>query len=113
MKRGSIKRSDAEAPPRARFMAQIMVPIFGYKTHAGIDRTFGFIHKWTVTHVAHHDSGAFEDVLDADNIARSVWADTAYRSAKNERAVRRAKLKSMIHFRKPKGKAMSDPHAQG
>jgi transposase, IS5 family len=106
MKRGSIKRSDAGAPPPA----QIMVPMFGYKNHAGIDRTFGFVRKWTVTHAARHDSGAFEDVLDQNNIARSVWADTAYRSAKNERAVRQAKLKAMIHFRKPKGKAMPAPH---
>jgi transposase, IS5 family len=106
MKRGSIKQGDAGAPPPA----QIMVPIFGYKNHAGIDRTFGFVRKWTVTHAARHDSGAFEDVLDHNNIARSVWADTAYRSAKNEREVRRAKLKSMIHFRKPKGKAMPGPH---
>ena len=67
-------------------------------------------YKWTVTHAARHDSGAFEDVLDQENIAQSVWADTAYRSAKNERAVRRAKLKSMIHFRKPKGKSMPAPH---
>jgi IS5 family transposase len=109
MKRGSLKQSEAgaaSAPPPA----QIMVPMFGYKNHAGIDRTFGFVRKWTVTHAARHDSGAFEDVLDQENIAQSVWADTAYRSAKNERAVRRAKLKSMIHFRKPKGKPMPAPH---
>ncbi|NJS13296.1 MAG: transposase family protein [Sphingopyxis sp.] len=66
--------------------------------------------KWTVTHAARHDSGPFEDVLDAENIARSVWADTAYRSAKNERAIRNHKLKSMIHFRKPKGKPMDGRH---
>ena len=109
MKRGSLKRSETgetSAPPSA----QIMVPTFGYKNHAGIDRTFGFIRKWVVTHAARHDSGAFEDVLDTGNIAQSVWADTAYRSAKNEAAIRRARLKSMIHFRKPKGKPMDRRH---
>lgn len=114
MKRGSIKRSEAGAaiaPPPAQIPpAQIMVPMFGYKNHAGNDRTFRFVRKWTVTHAARHDSCAFEGVLDPANIARSVWADTAYRSAKNERAVRRAKLKSMIHFRKTKGKSMPAPH---
>ncbi|HAW54047.1 MAG TPA: IS5/IS1182 family transposase, partial [Hyphomonas sp.] len=50
------------------------------------------------------------DVLDTENIAQSVWADTAYRSAKNEAAIRRAKLKSMIHFRKPKGRPMDRRH---
>lgn len=108
MKRGSLKQSEAGAPS-APPPAQIMLPMFGYKNHAGIDRTFGFVRKWTVTHAARHDSGAFEHVLVQENIAQSVWADTAYRSAKNERAVRRAKLKSMIHFRKPQGKPMPAP----
>lgn len=63
MKRGSIKRSEARVASVAA-PAQIMVPMFGYKNHAGIDRTFGFVRKWTVTHAARHDSGAFEDVLD-------------------------------------------------
>lgn len=110
MKRGSLKRSEA-GETRVAAPAQIMVPMFGYKNHAGIDRTFGFIRKWAVTHAARHDSGAFEDVLDTGNIAQSVWADTAYRSAKNEAAIRRARLKSMIHFRKPKGKLMDRRHS--
>ncbi|MET4898511.1 transposase [Sphingomonadaceae bacterium jetA1] len=109
MKRGSLKRSEA-GETRVAAPAQIMVPMFGYKNHAGIERTFGFIRKWAVTHAARHDSGAFEDVLDTGNIAQSVWADTAYRSAKNEAAIRRARLKSMIHFRKPRGKPMDRRH---
>ena len=109
MKRGSQKRSEA-GEARVAAPAQIMVPMFGYKNHAGIDRTFGFIRKWVVTHAARHDSGPFEDVLDTGNIGQSVWADTAYRSAKNEAAIRRARLKSMIHFRKPKGRPMDRRH---
>lgn len=109
IKRGSLKRSEAGEARKAA-PAQILVPAFGYKNHAGIDRAFGFFRKWVVTHAARHNSGAFEDVLDPANIARSVWADTAYRSAKNEAAIRRAKLKSMIHFRKPKGRPMPAPH---
>ena len=109
MKRGSLKRSEA-GEARVPAPAQIMVPMFGYKNHAGIDRTFGFIRKWVVTHAARHDSGPFADVLDTENIARSVWADTAYRSAKNEAAIRKRQLKSMIHFRKPRGRPMDRRH---
>jgi hypothetical protein len=71
MKRGSLKRSEA-GEPRVPAPAQIMVPMFGYKNHAGIDRTFGFSRKWAVIHAARHDSGAFADVLDSEDIARSV-----------------------------------------
>lgn len=63
-----------------------------------------------MTHAARHDSGRFGDVLDTENFARSVWADTVYRSARNEAAINRARLKSMIHFRKPKGKPMDRRH---
>ena len=46
MKRGSLKQSEAGAPSAPP--AQIMVPMFGYKNHAGIDRTFGFVVNDTV-----------------------------------------------------------------
>jgi hypothetical protein len=36
-----------------------------------------------------------------------VWADTAYRSQKNEKRINAAGLRSMIHFRKPPGKGLT------
>ena len=39
----------------------------------------------------------------------SVWADTAYRSAKNEKCIAKAGLVSKVHFRKPPGKPMPEP----
>ena len=38
----------------------------------------------------------------------AVWADTAYRSQKNERAIQRAGLVSKIHFRRAPGKPLPD-----
>jgi hypothetical protein len=55
-----------------------------YENHVSIDRGFGLIRKWTTTHAAAHDGARLEDVLDRTNTASDVWADTAYRSAKNE-----------------------------
>ena len=91
---------------------QIAVPMFGYKNHAGIDRTHGFIRRWTVTHAAAHDSRPFEALLDPKNTASPVWADTAYRSQKNETAMARRGLVSMVHFRKPRGKPLPGRHAK-
>ncbi len=48
------------------------------------------------------------DVLDATNTASDVWADTAYRSAKNETMLKARGLISRIHRRKPKGKPMPE-----
>ena len=39
-----------------------------------------------------------------------VWADTAYRSVRNERFMERNGFVSKVHFRKPKGRAMPEPH---
>jgi len=109
LKRGRSKRSDAS---EMKAGVQIAVPMFGYKNHAGIDRTHGFIRRWTVTHAAAHDSRPFEALLDPDNTASRVWADTAYRSRKNETAMARRGLVSMVHFRKPKGKPLPERHAK-
>ena len=49
-----------------------------------MDRAYGLICKLTATHAAAHDGARIEDVLDRSNTASNVWADTAYRSAKNE-----------------------------
>jgi IS5 family transposase len=57
------------------------VPVFGYKSHLGIDRVHGLIRTWTVTHAAAHEGGQLGALLDPDTTASGVWADTAYRSA--------------------------------
>src|SRR5688500_17609353 len=35
--------------------ADIAIPVFGYKSHASIDRRHGFIRKWEVTDASRHD----------------------------------------------------------
>lgn len=110
IKRGRRKRSEASEMKAAG--VEIAVPIFGYKNHAGIDRRFGFIRRWTATSAAAHDSRPFEGLLDPKNTASQVWADTAYRSKRNEAAIAKRGLVSKVHFRKPKGKALPDHHAK-
>jgi IS5 family transposase len=48
-------------------------------------------------------------VVDAHNTASDVWADTAYRSAKNEAWLAARGLVSRIHRKKPKGRPMPAP----
>ena len=99
-----------KAKPREDGMPQIdlAIPAFGYKNHVSIDRAHGLIRKWTTTHAAAHDGARLEDVLDQDNTASDVWADTAYRSAKNEEMLARRGLVSRIHRKKPTGRLMPD-----
>jgi IS5 family transposase len=59
---------------------EIAVPVFGYKNHVGIDREHVFLRRYGVTHALEYDGGQLGTVLDRDNTASDVWADTAYRS---------------------------------
>jgi IS5 family transposase len=94
-------RDDGSLPP-----VDLAIPAFGYKNHVSIDRGFGLIGKWTASDAAAHDGARLEAVLDRTNTASDVWADTAYRSAKNEAMLKRRGFVSRIHRKKPKGKPM-------
>jgi transposase, IS5 family len=96
-------REDGSVPP-----VDLAIPAFGYKNHVAIDRGFGLIRNWTTTNAAAHDGARLGDVLDLRNTASDVWADTAYRSEKNEAMLIRRGLVSRIHRKKPKGKAMPE-----
>jgi transposase, IS5 family len=82
--RWTVKYSKAK--PRADGLPQVdlAIPAFGYKNHVSIDRCHGLIRKWTATDAAAYDGARPAEVLDRENTASEVWADTAYRSAKNE-----------------------------
>lgn len=54
-------------------------------------------------------SHAAPGLLDTSNTAATVWADSAYRSCKNEAFLEKRGFRSQVHRRKPKGRAMA-PH---
>src|SRR5690606_19363042 len=86
----------------------IAVPAFGYKSHASIDRRHGFIRGWNVTSASAYDGAQLRNVLDRGNTGSTVWADTAYRSKKNEAWLEKNGYRSDIHQKKPKGRPMSE-----
>jgi IS5 family transposase len=106
--RWTVKFSKAKPREDGAPQIDLAVPAFGYKNHIGIDRGHGLIRGWTVTHAAAYDGARLEDVLDAANTASDVWADTAYRSAKNEAMLAGRGLVSRIHRKKPKGRPMPE-----
>jgi IS5 family transposase len=54
--RWTLKRGRAKPKPDGtqRQAIPIAVPVFGYKSHIGIDRRHGMIRRWTVTDAAQH-----------------------------------------------------------
>ncbi len=107
--RWTLKRGRRKRKPDGTLMMEIATPVYGYKSHVGVDRHHRFIRTWSVTDAARYDGRELAGLLDRSNTGSSVWADTAYRSAKNEKRIARTGLVSKIHFRKPPGKPMPEP----
>jgi transposase, IS5 family len=107
------KRPRPEESGAKRQAVAIAVPIFGYKSHLGIDRAHGLIRTWTVTHAAAHEGGQLGSLLDPDNTASGVWADTAYRSAANLDLLARRGRVGHLQRKKPRGRPMPRHLARG
>ena len=107
--RWTLKRSRARLDAEAsKTSPEIASPVFGYKSHIGIDRRHGLIRTWLVTDAAAHDGARLrEGLIDPNNTASDVWADTAYRSQANEAYLAGIGKRSRIHRKKPPGKPMA------
>jgi IS5 family transposase len=113
LKRGRKRSPPEGSAPSKREAVAIAVPLFGYKSHLGIDRAHGLIRTWTVTHAAAHDGGQLGALLDPANTASGVWADTAYRSAANLKLLARRGRVDHLQRKKPRGRPMPRHVARG
>ncbi|TGU44572.1 IS5 family transposase [bacterium M00.F.Ca.ET.152.01.1.1] len=105
----TVKFSKAKVAEEGKAQQRdIAIPAFGYKNHAAIDRRHGFIRGWNVTSAAAYDGAQLRNVLNRANTGSTVWADTAYRSKKNEEWLEKNGYVSDIHQKKPKGRPMSE-----
>ena len=80
---------------------------FGYKNHICIDRRHKLVRRYGVTSASVHDSQKLDDLLDPDNTASTVWADSAYRSKEAEEKLAARGFKSRVHRRGSRGKPLS------
>jgi len=111
--RWTVKFSKAKADEEGKeHKRDIAVPVFGYKNHASIDQRHGFIRGWTATNAAAYDGAQLRNVVKRPNTGSTVWADTAYRSKKNEAWLDKNGFVSDIHQKKPKGRPMSEATAR-
>ena len=81
-------------------------PRLGYQNHVGADRRYRLIRRWTATDAAAHACARLGEILDPTNTAAGVWADSGYRSKKNETLLAGRLLVSHIHRKKPRGRPM-------
>ncbi|MBI2347051.1 MAG: IS5 family transposase [Deltaproteobacteria bacterium] len=113
IKRGKKRETPPEPGAQRQAQQEIAVPMFGYKNHVGIDRGHGFVRRFAVTHAARHDGAQLGALLDRDNLASAVWADTAYRSKANLHLLDRRGLVAQFQRAKPRGRPMPAHIARG
>jgi len=104
--RWTLKRGRKPDPAKHNAV-EIAIPVFGYKNHLGSDVTHGFIRTWTITDAARHDGRQLRALLHKANTASGVWADTAYRSQRNEAIIVKNGLYSKVHHRRAPGKPLN------
>ncbi len=81
---------------------------YGYKNHVSVDRRHKLVRRYQVTDAAVHDSQVVDDILDLDNTASDVWADSAYRSTEIEAKLEEKGLKSRIHRKGHRNKPLGE-----
>lgn len=64
----------------ARWVKKNGKSYYGYKNHVQVDVKHKLVRDYSVTPASTHDSEVFEELLDAANTSRDVYADSAYRS---------------------------------
>ena len=106
--RWTVKFSKAKVCEDAPSQRDLAIPVFGYKNHISTDVHHGLIRRWTVTDAAAHDGARLPELLDKNNTASGVWADTVYRSKKNEAHMEKHGFISKVHRKKPRGKPMPE-----
>lgn len=70
---------------------------YGYRNHINIDKEHKLNRRYAVTDASVHDSQVFDGILDEENSDRSIWADSAYRSAAREEQLQGQGHKSRIY----------------
>lgn len=86
---------------------------YGYKNHVSVDRRHKLVRRYTVTNAARHDSQELDRLLDADNTAADVWADSAYRSAEIEAELAERGLRSRVHRRAARNRPLTPREQRG
>lgn len=104
--RWTVKTTKAKPREGETPLVDLAIPAFGDQNHISADRRHRLIRRWLVTDAAAYAGARPADLLDPGNTASDVWADSGYRSKRNEELLRQRMLVSRIHRKKPAKRPM-------
>lgn len=86
---------------------------YGYKNHIQVDNEHKLIRQYKATDASVHDSNVFEELLDAENSSKDVWADSAYRSKEKEASLKKKGYRSKVQRKGSRNQPLSKREQQG
>lgn len=101
--RWMLKHSKAKSKAGDKAI-DIAIPYFGYKNHISTDKHHGLIRRYEVSAANLYDGHVFESLLDPDNTASPVYADTAYESKRNTDILEKRGLRNEVCRKKPRNR---------
>lgn len=81
---------------------------YGYKNHIDIDVKHKLIRNYVVTDASVHDSQVVDEILDSNNTNADVYADSAYRSEKQEEKFTEEGYRSKVHHKGKRNKPLTE-----
>ena len=92
----------------ARWTKKNGISHYGYKNHIDIDVKHKLIRKYEVTDASVHDSQVVDEILDSNNTNADVYADSAYRSEKQEEKFAKEDYRSKVHHKGKRNKPLTE-----
>lgn len=81
---------------------------YGYKNHIKVDKQHKLIDTYTTTDASVHDSQALDELLTQKDKGQDLWADSAYTGEKQEKTIKKYRVKNKIHEKGYKNKPLTE-----
>ena len=111
--RWTVKTTKAKPREGETPLVDLAIPAFGYQNHISADRRHRLIRRWLVTDAAAHAGAVWPICSTPTTPPRGVWADTGYRSKKNEELLRQADAREPHPPQEAGGPADAGAHRPG
>jgi IS5 family transposase len=82
-------------------------PFYGYKDHVRTDADTVLITDYVVTDAAMHDSQVLDRLVGKHDRGKTLWADSAYKSAKTDEMLKDWKIDNQIHEKAARNRPLS------
>lgn len=86
----------AQKDTDARWTQKNKVSFFGYKNHIKVDAGSKIITTYVVTPASTHDSQPLDNLLDSDDEAQILYADSAYTGVKQDAVIEKHKMDNQV-----------------